>query len=71
MSKIKYDEFDDEMNPFHPCLSCGGEGFGMNWNTGLYECNSCGLTLEVAEKKENKPKSLKKFRGLDIDDEIY
>ncbi len=71
MSKIKYNEYDDEMNPFHPCLACGHEEFSMNWDTGLYECNSCGLALEIEEKKNKKQKTLKKFRGLKEDDEIY
>jgi transcription elongation factor Elf1 len=71
MSKIEYDEFDDEMNPFHPCLACGCEEFSMNWDTGLYECDNCGLTLEVnPNKKKLKPK-VKKFRGLKEDDEVY
>jgi ribosomal protein L37AE/L43A len=71
MSKIEYDEFDDEMNPFHPCLACGCKEFSMNWDTGLYECDSCGLALEVGDKKEKSKPTLKKFRGLKKDDEIY
>lgn len=71
MSKIEYDEFDDEMNPFHPCLACGCKEFSMNWDTGLYECDNCGLTLEVGDKKEKAKPTLKKFRGLKKDDEIY
>ena len=71
MSKIEYDEFDDEMNPFHPCLACGCKEFSMNWDTGLYECDNCGLTLEVGDKKEKSKPTLKKFRGLKKDDEIY
>ena len=43
--KIKYNEFDEEMNPFHPCLNCGHTEFSMNWDTGLYTCDSCGLPL--------------------------
>tara|TARA_R110001592_G_scaffold301508_1_gene572878 strand:+ start:1401 stop:1616 length:216 start_codon:yes stop_codon:yes gene_type:complete len=71
MSKIEYDEFDDEMNPFHPCLACGCKEFSMNWDTGLYECDSCGLALEVGtNNKKVKPK-VKKFRGLKEDDEVY
>ena len=71
MSKIEYDEFDDEMNPFHPCLACGCKEFSMNWDTGLYECDSCGLALEVGDKKEKSKPTLKKFRRLKKDDEIY
>lgn len=71
MSKIEYDEFDDEMNPFHPCLNCGCEDFSMDWDTGYYTCDNCGLPLEVGDKKENKKKSLKKFRNLKDDDEVY
>ena len=70
MSKINYDEYDDEMNPFHPCLSCGAEEFSMDWDTGFYTCNSCGLPLEVEGAKKVK-KKVKKFRGLKEDDEIY
>ncbi len=54
MSKVKYDEFDDEMNPLHPCLKCGATGFSMNWDTGLYQCDSCGAVLEIDESEKNK-----------------
>ena len=69
--KIKYNEFDEEMNPFHPCLNCGHTEFSMNWDTGLYTCDSCGLPLEAeADNKRSKAK-LKHFRKLNDDDEIY
>lgn len=69
--KIKYNEFDEEMNPFHPCLNCGHTEFSMNWDTGLYTCDSCGLPLEAeADNKRSKAK-LKRFRKLNDDDEIY
>ena len=72
MSKINYDEFDDEMNPFHPCLKCGAEEFSMNWTTGLYQCDSCEATLEVDDTKSTKMKKKpKRFRGLKEDDEVY
>ena len=73
MSKVNYNEFDDEMNPFHPCLKCGHEEFSMNWDTGLYQCDSCGATLEIDEPKITKMKqNVKRFRGLKKeDDEIY
>ena len=73
MSKVNYNEFDDEMNPFHPCLKCGAEEFSMNWTTGLYQCDSCGATLEVDEPKNTKMKpNVKRFRGLKKeDDEVY
>jgi len=73
MSKVNYNEFDDEMNPFHPCLKCGHEEFSMNWDTGLYQCDSCGATLEIDEPKNTKMKqNVKRFRGLKKeDDEVY
>lgn len=71
MSKIKYDEYDDEMNPLHPCLKCGATGFSMNWDTGLYQCDSCGEVLEVDEPKKKKDMKVKKFRDLKRDDEVY
>jgi len=68
--KIKYNEFDDEMNPFHPCLNCGHTEFSMNWDTGLYTCDSCGLPLEADDKKREK-KKVKRFRNQNENDEIY
>lgn len=69
--KIKYNEFDEEMNPFHPCLNCGHTEFSMDWDTSLYTCDSCGLPLEAeADNKRSKAK-LKRFRKLNDDDEIY
>lgn len=70
MSKIKYDEFDDEMNPFHPCLKCGATEFSMNWDSGLYQCDSCGQTLQAEYEKKTK-KTVKRFRNLKDDNEIY
>ena len=71
MSKVNYNEFDDEMNPFHPCLKCGAEEFSMNWTTGLYQCDSCGETLEAEEKNQKMKKNVKRFRGLNDEDEVY
>tara|TARA_R100000541_G_scaffold59034_1_gene71548 strand:+ start:393 stop:602 length:210 start_codon:yes stop_codon:yes gene_type:complete len=68
--KIKYDEFDDEMNPFHPCLNCGSNKFSMDLDTGYYTCDSCGFPLEAEEKKRSK-KIVKRFRNLNDEDEIY
>ena len=70
MSKVNYNEFDDEMNPFHPCLKCGATEFSMNWDTGLYQCDSCGATLENELEKKSK-RVVKRFRGLKEDDEVY
>tara|TARA_B100000780_G_C21058913_1_gene425538 strand:+ start:344 stop:556 length:213 start_codon:yes stop_codon:yes gene_type:complete len=70
MSKIRYDEFDDEMNPFHPCLRCGCKTFYMDWDTGLYTCESCEATLENELEKKSK-RVVKRFRGLKEDDEVY
>jgi ribosomal protein L37AE/L43A len=70
MTKIKYDEYNDEMNPFHPCLNCGHTGFSMDWDTGLYTCDSCGLTLEAEQQKKEK-KTIRRFRNLKDEDEVY
>ena len=71
MSKIEYDEFNDEMNPFHPCLACGCKEFSMNWNSGLYECDSCGLPLEAKQERKEKRRLVKRFRGLKDDEETW
>ena len=68
--KIKYDEYDDEMNPYHPCLKCSKTGFSMNWDTGLYTCDSCGESLEAEAEKKSK-RVVKRFRGLNDENEIY
>tara|TARA_R110000796_G_scaffold2240_2_gene8967 strand:- start:2011 stop:2223 length:213 start_codon:yes stop_codon:yes gene_type:complete len=70
MTKVSYDEFDDEMNPFHPCLKCRSKEFSMNWNTGLYTCDSCGESLKAEVEKKSK-RVVKRFRGLKDEDEIY
>lgn len=67
MSKIKYDEYDDEMNPFHPCLNCGWEEFNMNWDTGLYICGKCEEPVGQTKKLEKKKKQIKRFK----EDELY
>ena len=69
--KVKYDEFDDEMNPFHPCLSCGHTEFSMNWDTGLYTCDSCGLPLQTEEESRKPKKQLKRFKKFNDDEEVY
>ena len=70
MTKVKYDEFNDEMNPSHPCLKCRSTEFSMNWETGLYECLGCGESFEV-EMERKKKKIIKRFRGLNDENEIY
>ena len=68
MSKIQYDEFDDEMNPMHPCTYCGCEDMQMNWDTGLYECASCGQPLVVQQERREKRRLVKRFRGNEEDE---
>jgi ribosomal protein L37AE/L43A len=70
MAKVKYDEFNDEMNPFHPCLKCGDTEFSMNWDTGLYQCDSCGESLKAEVEKKSK-RVVKRFRGLNDENEVY
>ena len=58
------------MNPFHPCLKCGGKEFNMDWDTGLYICGNCDATLESEYEKKSK-KTVKRFRNLKDDNEVY
>lgn len=69
--KINYNEYDDEMNPFHPCVACGAHEFEMDQATGFYRCKACGeiLTTQDNSKKVRKKKVVKRFR--DGDDEVY
>ena len=67
--KIKYNEYDDEMNPFHPCVACEADEFEMDDATGFYKCTACGEVLIAQPNLKKRKKVVKRFR--DEDDEVY
>jgi hypothetical protein len=70
MGKVKYDEYDDEMNPSHPCLACGGLEFNMDWDVGLYACEKCEEPVGQVKKMMKPRKKIKYFKELNGEDEI-
>ncbi len=71
--KINYNEYDDEMNPIHPCLACNSIEFEMDSSTGYYKCAACGEILKDSPPQKKvrmkKKQVVKRFR--DGDDEVY
>ena len=70
--KINYNEYDEEMNPIHPCLACNALEFEMDQATGCYKCAACGELLKddpPQKKVRRKKQVVKRFR--DGDDEVY
>ena len=59
MARVNVDrELEDE--GFHPCLNCGGDEWGFDWERCVYNCLSCGRDLESPPVKKEKVRLVNK-----------